>query len=68
MKDAIHKEFCDIVDELKASKTWGDMGMSNRYLAQMLGINERTLYRWLAGDTAIPKPAMLLLKMIVKKG
>jgi predicted transcriptional regulator len=33
-------------------------------VADFLGINERTLYRWLAGDTRIPKFAFKALQLL----
>ena len=32
-----------------------------------LGIGERTLYRWLKGETRIPKMAIIALKVLVKE-
>jgi len=35
-------------------------------IAEELGINERTLYRWTSGEIAAPRIALLALTLIVK--
>lgn len=67
MKVGSYKEFLELLNELKASKAWAEMGLMNVHLAKMLGVSERTLYRYLAGDTAIPLTVILLLRFILKK-
>lgn len=67
MKVGSYKEFLALLNELKASKAWLDMGLLNADLAKMLGVSERTLYRYLAGDTSIPLTVVLLLRFILKK-
>lgn len=67
MKTGNLKEFTELVNDLKATQTWVDMGLLNVDLAKMLGISERTLYRYLAGDVAIPLTVVLILRMILKK-
>jgi transcriptional regulator with XRE-family HTH domain len=37
-------------------------------IAEELGINERTLYRWTSGEIAVPRIALLALTLIVKAG
>lgn len=66
MKKGDYKTFCALLDELKESKTWSEIQGNNQKLANILGVSERTLYRWLAGDVAVPLTAILLLKLIVK--
>jgi DNA-binding transcriptional regulator YiaG len=67
MNAANNEEFRALVEELKASQSWADMDLMNTHLARMLGIRDRTLYRWLAGDTKVPLTAVILLRMILKK-
>lgn len=67
MKVGSLQEFTELLNELKNTKAWADMGLLNVDLARMLGISERTLYRYLAGDTAIPVTVILLLRFILKK-
>ena len=65
MKKGDYKAFCAMIEELKQSDYWQSIGGNNKTLARMLGVSERTLYRWLAGDIAVPLTVNLLLKMIV---
>lgn len=38
--------------------------VTNAYAAQMLGVAESTLYRWLAGTSKVPKSALLALRLL----
>ncbi len=67
MKTGSFKEFVELLEELKTSKAWADMGLLNIDLAKILGVSERTLYRYLAGDTAIPLTVIILLRFMLKK-
>jgi|APFre7841882654_1041346.scaffolds.fasta_scaffold04626_19 hypothetical protein len=40
------------------------IGKPRYQVAEFLGINERTLYRWLSGDTRIPKFAFKALELL----
>lgn len=66
MKKGDYKTFCALLGDLKKTAAWAEIEGNNKKLAGMLGVSERTLYRWLAGDVAVPLTAILLLKMIVK--
>ena len=33
-------------------------------LADMFGVTERTMYRWLAGKSRVPKPVITILDMM----
>ena len=36
-------------------------------IVKYLGIGERTLYRWLKGETRVPKMALIALKVLVNE-
>lgn len=36
-------------------------------IVRYLGIGERTLYRWLKGETRVPKMAIIALKVLVNE-
>ena len=38
--------------------------VTNAYAAEMLGVAESTLYRWLAGTSKVPKSALLALRLL----
>lgn len=44
-----------------------EVNVTNAYAAQMLGIAESTLYRWLSGESKVPKSALLALGLIGEK-
>ncbi len=44
-----------------------ECGLTQRGAARKLGVNERTMRHWLAGDNAIPKMAFMALETIIKK-
>jgi predicted transcriptional regulator len=67
MKSGDYKEFLHLLTELKESKAWQDMGLLNADLARMLGVSERTLYRYLSSDTSIPLTVIILLRFMLKK-
>ena len=41
--------------------------MSRLQIAEYLGVTERTVYRWIAGDTNPPKMAFIALELLQKK-
>lgn len=40
-----------------------EVNVTNAYAAQMLGIAESTLYRWLSGESKVPKSALMALRL-----
>ena len=67
MKTANKETFNDLVDQLRATQSWKELDYGNKQLANLLGCSERTLYRWIAGDTAVPLTVILLLKMLLNQ-
>lgn len=61
-----HEQFMALVAEFKATKVWDELEMTNEKLARLLGIGERTIYRWYEGKVRIPMTAILLLKHMLK--
>lgn len=43
------------------------LGMSRLQIAEYLGVTERTIYRWIAGDTTIPRMAFIALELLAKR-
>lgn len=39
-------------------------GLDNRQVAHMLGIHERTLYKWLSGERRVPRMATLAMSNV----
>lgn len=39
-------------------------GLSARSLARVIGVDERTMRRWLAGDVPMPGPAIALMRIL----
>ncbi len=57
------------IDESKAAinlAVWNlyRTGMEYKEIADAIGVHERTLYKWLAGDRRAPKAVMLALTYI----
>jgi hypothetical protein len=44
-----------------------DLNMLNTEAAKLLGVTERTLYRWLAGKSRVPKSAFTILELMLEK-
>jgi len=44
------------------------LGLSQRGGARFLGVDERTMRKWIAGDARIPEAVAKLLWLMVKKG
>jgi len=42
-------------------------GTSQRGLAQQLGVNERTVRHWIAGDSPIPRSIEILIDLLAKQ-
>tara|TARA_R110002020_G_C16257003_1_gene770204 strand:+ start:1457 stop:1627 length:171 start_codon:yes stop_codon:yes gene_type:complete len=45
----------------------GLAGLSNKETAELLGVSLRTVQRWVKGDTAAHKSALLLIKVYINK-
>ena len=43
-----------------------EMKMSNKAIAKLMGIHERTYYRWVSGDTRVPTSAIKMLELLKK--
>jgi len=56
LKDS-NKRFLELVEGLK---------MSNKDIAALMGIHERTYYRWVSGDTRVPTSAIKMLELLKK--
>lgn len=41
-----------------------DLDILNEELAQLAGVDVRTVYRWLAGTTRIPRSVMAMLELM----
>ena len=39
----------------------------NRVAAEFCGVQERTVYKWLAGDRKVPKSVLKLLELMLEK-
>ena len=44
-----------------------ELDLLNGELAEEAGVSQRTVYRWLAGTTPIPRSVMALLELLVKR-
>jgi DNA-binding transcriptional regulator YiaG len=51
----------------KMARLIAKLGMSRLQIADYLGVTERTVYRWIAGDTQPPKMAFIALELLQKK-
>ncbi len=40
------------------------MGLSQAAVAQLIGVSPRALRNWIAGDVAVPGPAVRLLRLV----
>lgn len=52
------KEFCRLINAA---------GTTRRDIADYLGIKERLFYKWQAGESPVPKMALIALKVLVKE-
>lgn len=52
-----NKKFIELVE---------GMNMSNKDIAALLGIHERTYYRWVSFDTRVPTSAIKMLELLKK--
>lgn len=52
-----NKKFLALVEGMK---------MSNKDIAALMGIHERTYYRWVSGDTRVPTSAIKMLELLKK--
>jgi hypothetical protein len=43
------------------------LGLSQRGAAKVLGVDERTSRKWIAGDSRIPHSVALLLRLMIAK-
>jgi DNA-binding transcriptional regulator YiaG len=43
------------------------LNMPRIEVAEYLGVSERTLYRWMSGDTRIPRMAFIALELLLKR-
>ena len=51
------KQYAEIIERL---------GLSQRGAGKLLGVDERTSRKWIAGDARIPESAAKLLRLMVK--
>jgi DNA-binding transcriptional regulator YiaG len=42
------------------------LGLSQRGAAKVLGVDERTSRKWIAGDSRIPEPVAKLLRLAIR--
>ena len=53
-------------DRIKLAQMIQDSGMVRLDISKYLGIHERTLYRYLSGETEIPAMLMLAMQLLLK--
>lgn len=53
-------------DRIKLAQMIQDSGMVRLDVSKYLGIHERTLYRYLSGETEIPAMLMLAMELLLK--
>jgi hypothetical protein len=44
-----------------------DLNMTNKEAIEACGCNPRTLFRWLAGESPIPKSVMTMFELMLEK-
>jgi hypothetical protein len=44
-----------------------DLNISNKEAIEACGCNPRTLFRWLAGDSPVPKPVITMFELMLEK-
>jgi hypothetical protein len=44
-----------------------DLNLSNKEAIAACGCNPRTLFRWLAGESPIPKPVLTMFELMLEK-
>jgi hypothetical protein len=52
--------------ELSVQKLLDAAGVSQRLGAKLIGINERTMRKYIAGDLVPPKPVMMALELLAQ--
>lgn len=57
----------DASDAEKLRQMVNKLGMSRLQVADYLGVSERTLYRWMFGDSAFPRMVFIALKVLLNK-
>lgn len=45
-----------------------ERGMTYSQIAKEIGVVERTIYKWLAGDRKVPKTVINLMRVLTKAG
>lgn len=62
-----HDEFASLFEEFCACETFKDLGMTYAEFAALLGVCERTLYRWKRRATPVPLTVIFLLRLMLKQ-
>ena len=58
----------EIVDGKKQLTTLlCNLQILNREAAELCGVQERTIYKWLAGERKVPKSVLRLLELMLEK-
>lgn len=52
-------------DEL--NKLLTKLNVTNAVAASAIGVHERTIYKWLAGDRKVPMTALLAFRLLLEK-
>ena len=60
------EEVFDLMEKIKTTKTWDDMGMTNKKFAKVIGTTESTLYRWMRAESEVPLTVIYLLRLMLK--
>lgn len=60
------KEFNELVEKLQNTKTWSDMKLNNIRLSKIIGVTDRTFYRWIKGQSKVPLTVIYLLRLLLK--
>ena len=53
-------------DKQKLAQLLWDLNILNVEAARIAGVGERTMYRWLSGDTKVPQTAIRLFEMMLQ--
>ena len=48
----------------KLARMIARLGLSRLHVAEYLGVSERTIYRWIAGDTHVPRMVFIALELL----
>ena len=62
-----HDEFMALFDEFRECETYQELEMTYAEFAALLGVSERTLYRWKKRVTPVPLTAIFLLRLMLKQ-